>query len=65
MEKKCESKCGDHKCELPLEHKGKHREQGASRTDAGAARVNAELKLQQRASGCWRVCPRRYRENNF
>jgi hypothetical protein len=42
---KCESQCGEHKCLLPLRHKGKHREQGNSWTDAGAARVNAELEI--------------------
>ncbi len=42
LKKKCESQCGSEQCELPLGHKGKHRDQGVSWSDAGAARVNAE-----------------------
>jgi len=40
---KCESICGEERCQLPEGHRGKHRQGGCSWTDAGAARINAEL----------------------
>jgi hypothetical protein len=42
MEEKqqCSSVCGEHRCQLEQGHKGKHRMDGCTWTDAGAARFN-------------------------